>query len=109
MAKRRGRPPKAREPEVEDAKKQMRPPSTSEITELQQTKDWPRKLLVLERPDKTGFIVMIALEGMKQYSLQMPNEQGGQMMLDIFQTVLKYGVKHGKPFVQAAVAGGRRY
>jgi hypothetical protein len=69
----------------------------------------PRKVLVLDRPDGSGYIVMLDVPGTKQYMLNVPPEPGRRMMMDIFKVVVRYGVEHGSPLVSAGVAGGRKF
>jgi hypothetical protein len=65
--------------------------------------------LILDRPDGSGYIVMLDVPGTKQYILQVPPEEGMKMMMDVFRVVVKYGVEHGKPVFSQGVAGGRKY
>jgi alkylation response protein AidB-like acyl-CoA dehydrogenase len=69
----------------------------------------PRKVLILDRPDGSGYIVMLDVPGTKQYVLQVPPESGRRMMMDVFKVVVKYGVEYGAPITSTGIAGGRKY
>ena len=69
----------------------------------------PRKVLILDRPDGSGYIVMLDVPGTRQYTLQMPPEAGHRMMMEVFKVVVKYGVEHGAPIATAGIVGGRKY
>ena len=106
MAKKQTRQPKTGQGHRGKAK--MMPAQVEEATSSTSERG-PRKVLILDRPDGSGYTVMLDVPSMKQYTMQVPADVGAKMMLEVFRIVVKYGVEHGSPIATAGVMGGRKY